>query len=112
MHRELSGVLHPHGAARQGMLCKDSGQDQTRRCRIAQVYSIMLRPLRYELAGDGRYRPRGVSPECRVKESRQLRDVFAILSESGFLGMAYLRHEPELFGTGQGAIHLQGTLER
>src|SRR5262245_31537550 len=47
-----------------------------------------------------------------MKETGELDDVFAILSESGFLGMAHLWDEPELFGTRQGVIHLQGALER
>ena len=53
-----------------------------------------------------------LTPERRVKETGQLGDVFAILSQGGFLGMAHLRDEPELFGTAQGVIHLQGALER
>jgi hypothetical protein len=53
-----------------------------------------------------------VTPERRVKEMSQLGDVFAILSQGSFLGMAHLRDEPELFGTRQGSIHLQGALER
>jgi hypothetical protein len=47
-----------------------------------------------------------------VKETGQLGNVFAILSQGGFLGMAHFREEPELFGTRQGVIHLQGAFER
>jgi hypothetical protein len=54
----------------------------------------------------------GVPPQRGVKKMGQLGDVFAILGQGSFLGMAHLRDEPELFGTGQDIIHLQGALER
>jgi len=46
-----------------------------------------------------------------MEEICQLGNVFAILGQDRFLGMADLREEPEPFGTWERVIDLQGSLE-
>src|SRR5712691_6043835 len=46
-----------------------------------------------------------------MEEVCQLGNVFAILGQDGFLGMADFGYEPEAFATWEGVIDLQGSLE-
>jgi len=46
-----------------------------------------------------------------MEEIAQLSDVFAVLGQRGFLGMADFREEPESFGPWERVIDLQGSLE-
>src|SRR5712691_12911863 len=46
-----------------------------------------------------------------MEEVCQLGNVFAILCQDGFLGMADFGYEPESFATWEGVIDLQGSLE-
>src|SRR5574341_865180 len=46
-----------------------------------------------------------------MEEVCELGNVFAILGQDGFLGMADLGYEPEAFAAWEGVIDLQGRLE-